>query len=194
MTFFGLRLGYWSVNPAHRLSGLAALFRPNYLNPGLGSLLGSKHSEENLFIELSDGGHFDNTGVYELIRRRVPVIILSDGGADPDDNFGCLGNMIERCRVDFGTTIRFPNEQFDLSGILPGSKTAESQGRSQLYDEKYNLAIRGFAIGNVVYPDIAGKGGFVGILVYIKASLTRNNSYATGSRCVVQIHTVTVCR
>lgn len=173
MTFFGLRLGYWTFNPASKLSFIDRLLRPNYINPGLCSLLGVQHNERNLFIELSDGGHFDNTGVYELVRRRVPVIIIADGGADPDENFDSFGNMIERCRVDFGVSIRFPDEDYDLTGILPGSMAARSREDARLYDAKYNLAVRGFALGDIVYPGLPGKPGFVGKVVYIKTCMTR---------------------
>ncbi|MDR0780646.1 MAG: hypothetical protein LBF16_08125 [Pseudomonadales bacterium] len=173
MTFFGLRLGYWCFNPASKLFGLLRLVRPNYLLPGLGSLLGLQHDEQNLFIELSDGGHFDNTGVYELIRRRVPVIFIADGGADPDDTFDSLGNVIERCRVDFGTSITFPDADYDLTGLIPGSMAAASQQSAKLYDTKYALAQRGYAVGDIVYPPLPNQGGFIGKVVYLKTCLTR---------------------
>jgi hypothetical protein len=173
MSFFGLRLGFWCFNPGSGLFGLSRLVRANYLLPGLGSLLGLHHSERNMFIELSDGGHFDNTGVYELIRRRVPVIFIADGGADPDETFDSLGNMIERCRVDFGTSIVFPDADYDLSGLIPGSMAASSLESARLYDEKYALAMRGYAVGDIVYPPVPGQGGFVGKVVYIKTCLTR---------------------
>jgi hypothetical protein len=174
MTFFGLRLGFWCFNPGSKWFGLSRLVRPNYLLPGLGSLLGLHHSEHNMFIELSDGGHFDNTGVYELIRRRVPVVIIADGGADPDETFDSLGNVIERCRVDFGTSIVFPDANYDLTGLIPGSMAASSQESAKLYDEKYTLAIRGYAVGDIVYPPLPDQGGFVGKVVYIKTCLTRD--------------------
>jgi hypothetical protein len=49
---------------------------------------------------LSDGGHFENTGVYELLRRRVPVIVCCDCGADPDYKFGDLANLMRLARID----------------------------------------------------------------------------------------------
>lgn len=173
MTFFGLRLGYWTFNPSSRMSFISKLLKPNYMLPGLASLLGIHHNERNLFIELSDGGHFDNTGVYELIRRRVPVIIVADGGSDPEDTFDSIGNVIERCRVDFGTSIRFPDPDYDLASVLPNSMCARAIEEANLYDSKYGLAVRGFALGDIVYPDIAGKPAFVGRMVYIKTCMIR---------------------
>jgi len=174
LTFLGLRLGYWVYNPSTPLHALQKFMRPNYFFPGLRSLLNFGHAEDSLLVELSDGGHFDNTGLYELVRRRTPVIILSDGGADPDATFDDFGNAIERIRVDFGITIRFYNPEFDLSGVLPGSSAASSENADRLYDDKYQLSQRGFAIGDIVYPDAGTEKAFVGRFVYIKASLTRN--------------------
>src|SRR5690606_35921431 len=59
---------------------------------------------------LSDGGHFDNMGLYELVRRRCKYIILSD--AEGDENAICegLANAIRRCRIDFGVEIKIGTE------------------------------------------------------------------------------------
>jgi hypothetical protein len=56
---------------------------------------------------LSDGGHFENTGAYELVRRRLPFIILCDNGADADRTFDDLGNFVRKVRQDFGAHIEF---------------------------------------------------------------------------------------
>ena len=54
---------------------------------------------------LSDGGHFENSGAYELIRRRLPYIIICDNGADPKRCFDDLGNLVRKARNDFGAQI-----------------------------------------------------------------------------------------
>jgi hypothetical protein len=56
---------------------------------------------------LSDGGHFENTGAYELIRRRVPLIVVSDNGADANYAFNDVQNLVRRARIDLGAEIRF---------------------------------------------------------------------------------------
>lgn len=58
---------------------------------------------------LSDGGHYENTGVYELVRRRVPFIIASDNGADRFYEFSDLVNLIRKIRIDFGAEVEFLN-------------------------------------------------------------------------------------
>lgn len=168
MTFFGLRLGYWANNPKHVLSRFKFFFKPNYFFPGITSLINFGHTENSAYIELSDGGHFDNTGIYELIRRRVPWIILSDGSADLNATFEDLGNALSRIRIDFGVTIRFNDPTLDLCGLIPGSQT------ETIFDKKFNLSARGFAIADIVYPETPDSPAFIGTFVYIKATMTRD--------------------
>jgi len=56
---------------------------------------------------LSDGGHFDNTALYELLRRRVPFMVMCDNGADPDYQFEDVADLVRKARVDFGAGVRF---------------------------------------------------------------------------------------
>jgi hypothetical protein len=161
MTIFNLRLGYWATNPC-----LGSKLRsPNYWRPGLCSLMGFGYREDNLFIELSDGGHFENLGLYELIRRRVDTIIVSDAGADKDFNFGDLANAIERVRVDFGVGIRFRHEDEQFGKMLPGS---DSSGP---FAGKFNLAANGFASGTIAYPDTDLYEEKTGRIFLIKSTL-----------------------
>ena len=140
MTFFGLRLGIWVPNPRWRfLTGSGSnLLPPNYIFPGLKSLLSFGQAETNYRIELSDGAHFDSTGLYELVRRRVTTIILSEAGADKDFTLGDLGNAIEKARVDFGVRIIFG--EFDLDGIIPGSRAAVEKGAGKVFAENFHSA------------------------------------------------------
>jgi hypothetical protein len=50
---------------------------------------------------LTDGGHFENTGLYELIRRRVALMIAVDAHEDPNYRFGDLALLVRRARLDF---------------------------------------------------------------------------------------------
>jgi hypothetical protein len=51
---------------------------------------------------LSDGGHYENTGVLELLRRRVHFILACDCGADADYTFEDLANLMRIARIDLG--------------------------------------------------------------------------------------------
>jgi hypothetical protein len=165
-TLLNLRLGYWMVNPRVE----AGLKTANFLVPGLwqsviGNVLNFGLNEKQPFLELTDGGHFDNLALYELIRRRLKTILVCDGGADEKFTFDDLANVIERVRVDFGARIQFQDPEFDLNGVLPGSAGDETT------DVRYQTAKRGFAVASVSYAD-----GSEGVLIYIKATMIRGLS------------------
>ena len=60
---------------------------------------------------LSDGGHFDNTGVYALIKRECDFIILSDASADPEYRFADIENLVRKARIDLDAEIEFYSRQ-----------------------------------------------------------------------------------
>ena len=124
------------------------------------------HTEHARFVELTDGGHFENLGIYELVRRRVKLIIVADAGCDPTFGFADLGNAIERCRVDFGVSIRFEDEAYDLRHLAP------LPSDNPLL-KVFPLARRGVALARIRYPganDAAAPE--MGYLVYINTTLT----------------------
>jgi hypothetical protein len=67
---------------------------------------------------LSDGGHFDNSGGYELVRRRLLRMVVVDAEADPLYTFEGLANLVRKARLDFGAEIRFLSAR-ELDDVLP---------------------------------------------------------------------------
>ena len=131
------------------VSKLFALFRlPVNVENNFGK------NEKNRFIELTDGGHFENLGLYELVRRMLPTIIVCDGGADPDSKFEDLANAIEKVRVDFGTVI-----EMDITPLIPNASIEARCG--------IPCANQGFVIGKIIYPN-----NTEGTLIYMKTTLT----------------------
>lgn len=164
MGLLNIRLGYWAPNPDPDKE--ASLYdTPNLIFPGLWELLLRTNLNENSrFIQLSDGGHFENLGLYELIRRRLKIIFICDGGADPDFTFGDLANAIEKVRADFGTLISI--ECKHLEPLVPRSRHSANGDECP---EKF--AERGHIIADIYYPDnIRGK------LIYLTTTFTRNLS------------------
>jgi hypothetical protein len=155
-SILNIRLGLWTTNPNTEPWPMP----PNFFIPGISSeLVSSSLSETRRNIQLSDGGHFENLAIYELLRRRLDVIVISDGGADPGFNFDDLANAVEKVRVDFGTKIVF-RKGYELEDLLPASS-----GTTE-YIKRYGIARRGFAIADVEYSD-----GNKGILFYIKLTM-----------------------
>ena len=68
------------------------------------------------FVHLSDGGHFENLGVYELIRRRCRYVVAVDAGDDADPSDDNLANLIRLCRIDFGVRIKIDTEPLRADG------------------------------------------------------------------------------
>ena len=148
LTLFNVRLGWWIGNP--RKSCWKKPEPTNGLNYIVADLVG-KTSTMNKFLCLSDGGHFDNMGLYELVRRKCKYIVLCDG--EQDDQFTCegLANAIRRCRIDFGVEITLAH----LDDITSLDKKRHSK--------------KHYTAGTIYYPE---DGGFYGTLIYIKSSLT----------------------
>jgi len=150
LTFFNLRLGAWMPNPsgtkwkaAGPTNGWLHLFR---------EMLG-RTSSSSPYVYLSDGGHFDNLGAYELIRRRCKFIIASDAGADPAGACHELAMNVRKASIDFGVTI-----DIDLSRLAIDPLSGFSKGR--------------VALGEIHYPPlIAGEMAEIGYLIYIKMTM-----------------------
>jgi hypothetical protein len=146
MTMFDVRLGWWLGNP--RRDSTSKLSSPRFgLAALISELLGST-DDETRFVSLSDGGHFDNMGLYELVRRRCSFILLSDAEQDGDYKFEGLGSAIRKCRVDFGALI-----EIDPVRVKP-----EDEG---------NFSESHCAVGKIRYLD-----GSIGTIIYLKASMT----------------------
>jgi hypothetical protein len=109
MGLLNVRLGYWAKNP--RLGHERNPFLPWWWIFLLREMLGIRLDAKRRHIHLSDGGGFENLGIYELVRRRVRTIVVCDAGCDPDLTLSDLGRAIERVRADFGAEISLAADQ-----------------------------------------------------------------------------------
>lgn len=103
MTVFNVRLGWWVGNPRHRKG--ASMPGPRFGLTYTALELFGGTDDNRKYVNLSDGGHFDNLGVYELIRRNCRYIMVCDAGQDPKLICEDLGDLVRRCRTDFGVDI-----------------------------------------------------------------------------------------
>jgi len=158
MSLLNIRLGYWAPNPDRQPRSFVTS-RPNYLRPGLPALFSQGLDEWREFVQLTDGGHFENLGLYELIRRRLKVIVLCDGAADPDFSFADFSNALEKIRVDFGVRIEIPA----LSDLVPTEDA--------VYPAGAKFAKAGHVTGTIKYPDRPE-----GHLIYVKTTLIKDLS------------------
>jgi hypothetical protein len=152
LTVFNARLGAWLGNPMRRQRDASPTLGILYL---LKELFGQTRSD-SAYVYLSDGGHFENLGVYELVRRRCRYIIMSDADADEPHVFEELGKLIGKCRSDFGIAI-----DIDLEAL----RLAHNSKRTRWH----------CAVGKIRY-DHVDFGAIPGTLIYIKPSLTGDES------------------
>ncbi|MES2277863.1 MAG: patatin-like phospholipase family protein [Bacteroidota bacterium] len=148
LTVFNVRLGCWLGNPRR---GSWKESEPPF---GLSYLIADMGGNTNInsdYVSISDGGHFDNMGLYELIRRRCKYIVLGDAEEDQKSTCEGLANAIRRCRIDFGVEI-----DLDVTPILNK-------------DEKTGYSKAHIVGGKIKYP---GPDGMIGHILYIKTSLT----------------------
>jgi len=144
LTMFNVRLAWWFPNPGRKKwKKDSPVFSLGYL---ILEFLGLADENSN-FVNVSDGGHFENLGIYELVRRRAKVIIASDAECDPELGFGSLGNVIRICETDFGAKI-----DIDVSSIRKQAETGVSRAHC--------------AVGRITYSN-----GSLGYLIYLKASI-----------------------
>jgi hypothetical protein len=168
MALFNVRLGWWLGNPGrtgavtHKYDGPR-----NALVPFFSEMLGMT-SDANKYVYLSDGGHFENLALYEMVRRRCRFIVVSDGGCDPNFEFEDLGNAVRKIEIDLGVPIRFhgldklkPRHTPDrLDMLLRGQPPPQHDGSAE--PPPYH------AIGIIDYPAADGPGVEEGIILYIK--------------------------
>jgi hypothetical protein len=136
--------------------------------PFLAEMLGMT-SDTNKYVYLSDGGHFENLGLYEMVRRRCRDIVVVDAGCDPNYAFEDLGNAVRKIEIDFGIPIRFhgldklhprmPPQFLDefLGGPIAAPAKGEDAGPPPYH-----------AIGVIDYPAADGPSAQEGTILYIK--------------------------
>ncbi|HEY7335957.1 MAG TPA: patatin-like phospholipase family protein [Bryobacteraceae bacterium] len=156
MTLFNARLGWWLANPGYSGEGLWKERGPRSALRSLISEALGQTDDENPYVYLSDGGHFENLALYEMILRRCDIIVAVDAGADPEYQFEDLANALRKIRVDLGVTIHF-KKPLDMR-VGPDEKNVHC------------------AIGEICYHCADGSGAAKGTLIYIKPVLDLNLS------------------
>jgi hypothetical protein len=151
MTLFNVRLGAWLPNPAvvRDPKELSLAYPRRSLRALFDELLGMAGDKSGA-IYLSDGGHFENLGVYEMLRRRCHLIMVVDAGEDPSCGFEDLGNALRKAAIDMQIMVKFDDH--------PRIAARTVQTEDDI----------GFAIATVCYPEPDAPEGR---LLYIKPSL-----------------------
>ena len=171
MTFFNVRLGWWLPNPAREegahhapISSKGADFLHKTgptmaLEPLILEAFGMT-DDTYRWIELTDGGHFENLGLYEMVLRRCHNIVVVDASADPDCQFEDLGNALRKIQIDLGIPIRFEDGiKMKKGATLDNHYCAVATIDYACADDDSTLSK-------------AERESLAGTLIYIKAALT----------------------
>ena len=145
LALLNVRLGYWVRDPT-KTPGIYGGA------PGLSFLIKEMRGsmdESKPWLYLSDGGHIENLGVYELLRRRCKYIVAVDGEQDERMTFGALTTLQRMAAIDLGVKIDINLDDLRLN----------EQGLSRSH----------FRFCRIEYP-----GPQYGYLLYVKLSLTGN--------------------
>lgn len=148
MTVLNVRLGYWIKNPKVDRKGT-----PGFLCL-LREMTGVGMSEKMPWLNLSDGGHIENMGLYELLRRRCKFIVCVDGEADPRSTFEGQLTLVRHAQIDFGVRLE-PR----LDDVRLDPQSTFSRTHSHLL--------------RIHYPDAGpDQPAAIGLMLYLKLSLT----------------------
>jgi len=149
MTLLNIRLGYWLPNPIAVKKSM--WFKRLKLSSAKPSLIWkealAKLDATGNHVNISDGGHLENLGIYPLLKRRCKFIVAVDGEADPDMTFHGLVTLMRFARIDMGVEISIDLEDLRIDG----------DGYSRNH----------WALGEIRYGD-----GETGQLLYVKLSVT----------------------
>ena len=153
LTLFNVRLGWWLGNPGTAGADTYRLSEPRVLLRPLWSEAFGLTDDQSPYVYLSDGGHFENMALFEMILRRCRFIVVSDAGADPGYEFEDLGNAVRKIRIDLGVPIEFES--------VPIHRMSKSEDGSGCY----------CAIGRVRYSVVDGENAPDGLIIMFKPVL-----------------------
>lgn len=122
------------------------------------------------YVYLSDGGHFDNLGVYEMLRRRCDKIVAVDAGQDGGYAYQDLATLLRRANSDFGVEsreIKPPGEK------PPGEALPPDQNCKGVA-----IPPRVYRMFELHYPAAGGAPAKTAVLVCLKLSLPKETPLA----------------
>jgi hypothetical protein len=160
MALFNVRLGWWLGNPGPAGDQVFRQRGPDFaVRPLLEETFGLT-TDMNKYVYLSDGGHFENLGLYEMVLRRCHCIIVVDAGCDPECKLEDLGNAIRKIRADLGISVEFREGDFPIYS-REGYEKVTQAGKTG----------KRFSIATIHYKEIDGEDKNDGVLLYLKPAL-----------------------
>ena len=161
LALFNVRLGWWLGNPGRQGEESYNTEGPSFaITPLMEEAFGLT-TDNRPYVYLSDGGHFEDLGLYEMVRRRCRFIVVVDAGEDAHFQFADLGNAVRKISIDLGVRIHF--DGLPLLKNRPPDTMSDEQRREIPY----------YAVGVIEYQATDGEeaGCGDGTILYIKPAL-----------------------
>jgi hypothetical protein len=180
LALLNVRLGYWMDNPKHAMREIKDLpthlpwhdFFKAYPFVEAFGLLRTDSSK----VYITDGGHIDNLGLYQLLKRRCKYIVVIDAEADPAMNFGALVDVERFARIDLGARISIDFTQIQNAAASRQTPPGETSGKNTAKTTKGLHVPSGdpvhdwhYAVGTIKYDSDKEADG---VIVYVKAVVT----------------------
>ncbi|MXP21454.1 hypothetical protein GIY30_08830 [Gordonia sp. HNM0687] len=180
----GARLGTWLPNPMF----LAASAQqpknwawphglPRYRGAGYlyREVLGINSARGRL-LQISDGGHYENLGLVEALRRRCTTIVCIDASGDTPPNLSTLADAVRLARAELGVTFTFPevggSDEHTAMNLAPGS--GEPFDPDEDFEALNARITQGCVVtATITYPPLDGRPT-TGRLILAKAVLWQN--------------------
>jgi hypothetical protein len=179
----GARLGSWLPHPDYLLLRQNLAAKGDWTLPGLPharrfpyllrEVLGI-HPYFQRLLNVTDGGHYENLGLVEALRRRCRTIYVIDASGDSPPTAGTFGQALRLAHDELGVEI-IPDRAFDL---VPGGGTP-FEPKDPLSALNARLSNRGVVTAQVRYPAESGlpEDQRTGILILAKAVLWQELPY-----------------
>lgn len=169
LALWNVRLGWWLGNPGPQGEKTYARSGPRFAPRPLIEEAFGLTDDQHPYVYLSDGGHFENLGLYEMVLRRCRYIVVSDCGGDPNFEFEDLGNALGKIRIDLGIPVEFTRLPMHAVRDLPGKSYDLTTGKPDFPYAAF-ARIRYSCVDAPEAPD-EHKDEIDGWLVYFKPAL-----------------------
>jgi hypothetical protein len=152
------RLGAWLPNPL--FVALKREYVDDWTIPGLprrrrlsyfAREIFGVHPSTGRMLLCTDGGHYDNLGLVELLRRRCKLIYCIDASGASQPLADALAGAITLAREELGVEISFTDEVYDL---VPGGWD-QLKPAASFTDLNARLSKNQVAMGSITYPEVA---------------------------------------
>jgi hypothetical protein len=185
MFTLNLRLGQWMPNPLWP----HAFTRPRFLYMLVATVWRSRERRPYVFI--SDGGHAENLGLVQLLRRRCRLIVVVDAGHDPRHEFADLANALRQAKIYYGIrctelveqksgderdrewsldSLKLSNDNDSDASLLAAALEATGARSKPLRTFNH------FSAARILYPKTDSLSSSEGLLILVKPTVTGDES------------------